>query len=193
MHKISESPGVGAAACRLWSALVAGLCVALAATGGASAMGPGSEMEQLQQRLTQIQDRALEENEALRERQEELEALMRQVAREAGYDPDDYHETMEGIREQMRDPETTADERAALFEKGQEAEEKLQRGRQAAHQSDEVREARAEFREELLDAMAEVDSQVPQLLEDMRDMQQGREPSAVRREREALPQTQPVE
>lgn len=166
----------------LLQALVA--TVALAFAGGAAAQmeqeggqggqqgGPQMELQQIQQRLAEVQQEALEENAGLQAQREELEELVISKMEEAGYDPDASMETLENVQGQIQDESLSDEERQQMLQDAQQAQQDLQEAQQAAMQDDEVIEAQQAFQDDLMEAMREIEPDTDEMIEDFQRLQQ---------------------
>ncbi len=158
---------------RMRQMMVAGaVALGLAIAGAASAqMGGGqpdqqgqAEIQELQQRLMQIQQQAVENNPELQAQADELEDLVKRTMEDAGFDPDGAIARLEQIQEEFQDESISDDERQVMLEEAQEIQMDLQQGQQAAMQSDEVIDAQETFENNLMDAMRAEDPETDDLL-----------------------------
>ncbi|WP_018139180.1 MULTISPECIES: hypothetical protein [unclassified Thioalkalivibrio] len=147
--------------------------------GGAN---PQMEMQQLQQTLAETQQQAIENNPDLERKGEELENLVLDKMEEAGYQPRQDLETLEGAEERLRDPDLSAEERQQVIqsEEVQQAQMNLQEAQQAVAQDEEVISAQESLREDLMAAMREenpdIDDIIARLETLQQEMQQGGSP-----------------
>lgn len=136
----------------------------------------GGEMQEMQQRLSQIQRQAFENNPQLQEQAEELENLFIRTMEDAGYDPENGLDRLDAIQARMQDESVTDDERQAMLEEAQEIQMELQEGQQVAMQDQAVIDAQTEFEEDLMDAMRAEDPETDELISRFEQMQQQQQP-----------------
>lgn len=134
--------------------------------------GPQMELQQIQQRLAEVQEAALENNPGLQQQREELEDLVIRKMEEAGYDPDASMETLEAVQADMQDESLSDEERQQMLQEAQEAQQDLQEAQQVAMQDDEVVEAQQAFQDDLMEAMREEDPETDELIEEFQEIQQ---------------------
>ncbi|WP_290651549.1 hypothetical protein [Aquisalimonas sp.] len=151
--------------------------IALVFAGGAAAQleqegGPQMELQQIQQRLAEAQEQALEANPGLQAQREELEELVIRKMEEAGYDPDASMDTLESVQGRMQDESLSDEERQQMLQDAQEAQQDLQEAQQVAMQDEEVRQAQQAFQDDLMDAMREEEPETDELIEDFQRIQQ---------------------
>lgn len=158
-------------------ALVA--CVALAFAGTAAAQqqggggdNPRMQLQQIQQRLAEVQQQALDENPGLQAQREELEELVMETMEAEGYDPDANMETLESVQGQIQDESLSDEERQQMLQEAQQAQQQLQEAQQVAMQNEDVVEAQQTFQEDLMSAMRELDSETDQLIEEFQRIRQ---------------------
>ncbi|MCK8515563.1 hypothetical protein M0534_04370 [Methylonatrum kenyense] len=136
----------------------------------------GGEMQEMQQRLSEIQRQAFENNPQLQEQAEELENLFIRTMEDAGYDPENGLDRLDAIQAQMQDEGVSDDERQAMLEEAQEIQMELQEGQQVAMQDQAVIDAQTEFEEDLMDAMRAEDPETDDLISRFEQMQQQQQP-----------------
>ncbi|MFO8003193.1 hypothetical protein [Thioalkalivibrio sp.] len=165
-------------------AVLAGALLALALSGAALAqMGqtpgaaqPGAleqEFLQLQERLEVAQQGAIENNPALREQAEALEALVTEKMREAGYDPGAIMETLLAAQGQLQDEQLPDAQRREILESNQvrEAQQQLQEARQVVMQDPEVVAAQRAFEEDMMDAIRREEPETDRIIERLQEIQ----------------------
>jgi hypothetical protein len=140
-----------------------------AADGGAAqgAQDPQAllaDMEQLQQRLLQIQEQAVAENPELRKQAEQLQQTMLEAMREEGHDPEQSIQRLQELEQRLRSPETGAAEHEKLIAEMRAEQQKLMAAEQAVSQREEVQKAREQFMENLLSAMREQEPRTDELM-----------------------------
>ncbi|QIT57176.1 hypothetical protein HC341_07840 [Aquisalimonas sp. 2447] len=155
---------------------------ALAFTGSAVAQleggqggqegGPQMELQQIQQRLAEVQQQALEDNPGLEAQRDELEDLVVRKMEEAGYDPDSSMETLENVQGQIQDESLSDEERQQMLQEAQQAQQDLQEAQQVAMQDDEVVEAQQAFQDDLMDAMRDIEPDTDEMIEDFQRIQE---------------------
>lgn len=135
---------------------------------------PQMEMQQLQQRLAETQQQAIENNPRLQEQGDALENLVLDKMEDAGYQPRQDLETLEAAEEQLRDPDLSAEERQELIqsEDVQRAQMNLQEAQQSVAGDPEVQEAQEALRDDLMAAMREENPEVESMIERMQTLQQ---------------------
>lgn len=134
--------------------------------------GPQMELQQIQQRLAEVQQAALENNPGLQQQREELEDLVIRKMEEAGYDPDSSMETLESVQAGMQDESLSDQERQQMLQEAQQAQQDLQEAQQVAMQDDEVVEAQQAFQNDLMEAMRAEDPETDELIEEFQQIQQ---------------------
>ncbi|SEO43376.1 hypothetical protein [Aquisalimonas asiatica] len=134
--------------------------------------GPQMELQQIQQRLAEVQEAALENNPGLEQQRDELEELVIRKMEEAGYDPDASMQTLESVQADMQDESLSDEERQQMLQEAQEAQQDLQEAQQVAMQDDEVVEAQQAFQDDLMEAMREEDPETDELIEEFQQIQQ---------------------
>lgn len=139
--------------------------------GGAE---PQMEMQQLQQTLAETQQQAIENNPELERKGEELEDLVLTKMEEAGYQPRQDLETLEGAEERLRDPDLSAEERQQVIqsEDVQQAQMNLQEAQQAVAQDEEIISAQEALREDLMAAMREENPEIDDIIARLESLQQ---------------------
>ncbi len=158
--------------------LVAGIvALGLIFAGSAAAQQQAqAEIQELQQRLMQIQQQAVENNPQLQDQAEELESLVMRTMEDAGFDPEGGIARLEQIQADFQDESISDEERQGMMQEAQEIQADLQQGQQMALQDQEVIEAQEAFEENLMDAMRAEDPDTDELLarfEELRaDMEQ---------------------
>lgn len=150
--------------------------VAIAQMGQQPGQSPGAlqqELMEIGQRLSQIQQQAVEDNPELREQADALEELVTEKMREAGHDPGAIMETLLAAQARMEEAGTDAQRREIIESREvREAQQELQEAQQAAVQDPEVQAAQQELEEDMLDAMRREDPQTDRLLERMQEIQE---------------------
>lgn len=136
----------------------------------------GGEMQEVQQRLSQIQQRAFENNPELQTQAQELEDLFMRTMENAGYDPEGGLNRLQDIQARMQDEGVTDQERQNMLEEAQQIQMELQEGQQVAMQEEAVIDAQARFEEDLMDAMRAEDPETDDLLARFEQMQQQQQP-----------------
>ena len=168
--KTCKRPFIGLATALLFA--FSGLAVA---QGMAPQQG-GGEMQEMQQRLSQIQRQAFENNPQLQDQAESLENLFIRTMEEAGYDPENGLDRLDAIQAEMQDESLSDDQRQAMLEEAQEIQMQLQEGQQVAMQDQAVIDAQTEFEEDLMDAMRAEDPETDELINRFEQMQQQQQP-----------------
>lgn len=158
-------------------ALASAMLIAFSGLAGAQEMAPpqgqgGGEMQEMQQRLSQIQQQAFENNPQLQDQAEELENLFIQTMEDAGFDPENGLDRLDAIQGSMQDESVSDEERQAMLEEAQEIQMELQEGQQVAMQDQAVIDAQTRFEEDLMDAMRAEDPQTDELISRFEEMQQ---------------------
>ncbi|MDN3517919.1 hypothetical protein QWY84_09875 [Aquisalimonas lutea] len=133
---------------------------------------PQMRLQQIQQRLAEAQQKALDENPGLQSQREELEELVIQKMEEEGYDPNANMETLENAQSQIQNEDLSNEERQQMLQDARQAQQQLQEAQQAAMQDEEVVEAQEAFQNDLMEAMREQDPETDQLIEEFRSIQQ---------------------
>lgn len=154
--------------------------VAIAQMGEQRGQPPGAlqqELMEIGQRLSQIQQQAVENNPELREQADALEELVTEKMRAAGHDPGGIMETLLAAQARMEEAGTDAQRREIIESREvREAQQELQEAQQAAVQDPEVQAAQQELEEAMLDAMRREDPQTDRLLERMQEIQEQAQP-----------------
>lgn len=134
--------------------------------------GPQMELQQIQQRLAEVQQQALEDNPGLEAQRDELEELVIRKMEEAGYDPDSSMETLENVQGQIQDESLSDEERQQMLQEAQQAQQDLQEAQQVAMQDDEVVEAQQAFQDDLMNAMRDIEPDTDEMIEDFQRIQE---------------------
>lgn len=134
--------------------------------------GPQMRLQEIQQRLAEAQQKALDENPGLQSQREELEELVIQKMEDEGYDPDANMETLENAQSEIQNEDLSDEERQQMLQDAQQAQQQLQEAQQAAMQDEEVVEAQEAFQNDLMEAMREQDPETDDLIEEFRSIQQ---------------------
>lgn len=134
--------------------------------------GPQMRLQEIQQRLAEAQQKALDENPGLQSQREELEELVIQKMEEEGYDPNANMETLENAQSQIQNEDLSDEERQQMLQDARQAQQELQEAQQAAMQDEEVVEAQEAFQNDLMEAMREQEPETDQLIEEFRSIQQ---------------------
>lgn len=143
------------------------------------------KMQNLQRELGKVQQKALEENPELAEKQEALQDLVISTMQDNGHTPEKDMERMKEIREKMQSGDVEKAEKQKMAQEMRKHQQSLVQARQEAFQDEEVQKKTSEFREELMAAMKETDPEAESLIEeynktrqkmqqDMQKMQQQR-------------------
>jgi hypothetical protein len=125
------------------------------------------EYMNIQQRLAQVQQKALESQPVLRDRIEAIEELVTRKMREKGYDPGSLMESLLAAEAMMQDPGITDARRREIMQSRevQDAQRTLHEAQQRVGNDSEVQAARKALEDDLLAAMRSADPQTDQLLE----------------------------
>ncbi|TVP81746.1 hypothetical protein, partial [Thioalkalivibrio sp.] len=140
------------------------------------AQQPGAleqEFLQLQERLQQAQQRAMENNPALQEQADAMEDLVTDKMREAGYDPGAIMETLLAAQGQVQDESLSDAQRREILESQEvrEAQQQLQEAQQAVMQDPEVVEAQRSFEEDMMEAMRSEEPETDRIIERLQEIQ----------------------
>lgn len=137
-----------------------------------SEQSPQMELQQLQQRLGEIQQQAFENNPELQEQAQELEQLFIDTMSDAGYDPEGGLARLQEIQQEMQAQDADEENRRALLEEAQQIQMELQEGQQVAMQEQVIIDAQQSFEEDLMDAMRAEDPQTDELISRFEQLQQ---------------------
>ncbi|MEX0729177.1 MAG: hypothetical protein WED00_17490 [Aquisalimonadaceae bacterium] len=146
--------------------------------GQGQGQGDGAQMElqQLQQRLAQIQQQAFENNPELQEQAQALETLFISTMADAGYDPEGGLARLREIQGEMRNEATADERRQELLQEAQQIQTELQEGQQVAMQEQVIIDAQEDFEEDLMDAMRAEDPETDDLIARFEQVQQQMQP-----------------
>lgn len=147
---------------------------------GGPQMQAQMEMQQLQQRLVEIQEQAFENNPQLQEQAEDLETLFIDTMVDAGYDPEGGLDRLREIQGEMQSEETSDEQRQSLMQEAQGIQMELQEGQQVAMQEQAIIDAQSDFEEDLMDAMRAEDPETDDLIARFEQMQQEMQPQMQR-------------
>jgi hypothetical protein len=136
--------------------------------------GAHAEMQQIEERLFEIQQLALDANPELREQLDNLGTLAKGAMIDAGYDPDAYIKKLQSAQITLQDETLPEEERMQVLEEAQQAQQGLQEAEHVAMQDEAVAEAHSAYRMNLMAAMREEAPEVDQLVERFQQIQQGR-------------------
>lgn len=129
------------------------------------------EFQQLQQRLAQIQEDAMDNNPDLQKQRDELLDLVMEKMEAEGYDPDAKIGTLENFQERMQEEDLSEDQRQELIAEAQSAQQRLQQAEQTAMQDEEVVAAYQDFQEAMITAMRNEDEEVEAISQRLQQIQ----------------------
>jgi hypothetical protein len=131
------------------------------------------EYMNLQQRLAEAQQKALEANPALQEQMDAIEDLVTQKMRDAGYDPGSLMETLLAAQGMMREPGVSDAQRREIMQSRevQEAQRTLQEAQQKVSQDPEVQAAQQALEDDMMAAMRKVEPQMDPMIERLEQIQ----------------------
>lgn len=138
---------------------------------------PRQQIRAIQNKLTQIEQAALEANPELKEKRKELESMVQENMEEEGHNPEKDVERLKEIQKKAQSGDMDEEERKALSKEFQEKRQSLAGAQQKAMQDEEIQKAQEELNEQTLEAMKEEDPETEELISKMRQlsaqMQQG--------------------
>jgi hypothetical protein len=131
------------------------------------------EFLQLQQRLAQAQQKAIENNPGLQDKAGEMEDLVTEKMRAAGYDPGGIMETLLVAQGKLQDERLTEAERRAVLESREvrEAQQQLQQAQEAVMKDPEVIAAQKTLEDEMMAAMRKEEPETDRIIERLEAIQ----------------------
>jgi len=130
------------------------------------------EYMEVQQRLAQAQQKAVENTPELQDKADALEELVTDKMRAAGYDLGGIMETMLAAQAKMEEARTDAQRREVMESREvREAQQKLQEAQRAAMEDAEVQAAQQSFEDDMLSAMRRVEPETDRLIERLQEIQ----------------------
>lgn len=130
------------------------------------------EYMEIQQRLAQAQQKAVENTPELQDKADALEELVTDKMRAAGHDPGDIMETMLAAQAKMEEARTDAQRREIMESREvREAQRKLQEAQRAAMEDGEVQAAQQALEDDILSAMRRVEPETDRLIERLQEIQ----------------------
>jgi hypothetical protein len=148
---------------------------ALAQMGQQRGQQPGAlerEYLEIQQRLAEAQQKAVENTPDLQDKADALEELVTDKMRAAGHDPGSIMETMLAAQAKLEAARTDA-ERQQVMESREvrEAQRKMQEAQRAAMEDPEVQNARQSLQDDMLSAMRREEPATDRLIERLDEIQ----------------------
>jgi hypothetical protein len=126
-----------------------------------------ADLQQLQQRLINLQQQALEGSPELQDQAEDYRNELLAAMRQEGFDPMQSLSHIELIQQQLQSNDLNEQERLGLLAEAQEEQEQLELAEQAALEQEEVAAAREAFMDAMLAAMRDVEPQTDELIEQL--------------------------
>jgi hypothetical protein len=126
-----------------------------------------ADLQQLQQRLINLQQQALENSPELQDQAEDYRNELLAAMRQEGFDPMQSLSHIELIQQQLESSDLNEQERLGLLAEAQEEQEQLELAEQAALEQEEVAAAREAFMDAMLAAMRDVEPQTDELIEQL--------------------------
>jgi len=155
--------------------------------GGGQQAGPAASMSQkdkqelkqaqkkiqkLRQEINDLQDKALENNPDLKQKREDLKALVKEKMRAEGATPDEDIDRMKELRGKLQDnPDMKKGERQELMKEFRGTAQGFKQAQQKAMQDSEVQKKREQFQNDLQEAMKQEDPQAEQKLNELKEAQ----------------------
>jgi DNA repair ATPase RecN len=135
--------------------------------------GLEQEFMQLQQRLAQTQQKAIENNPTLQNKADEMEDLVTEKMRAAGYDPGGIMETLLAAQGKLQDGSLSDAERRAVLESREvrEAQQQLQQAQEEIMKDPEVIAAQKALEEEMMAAMRKEEPETDRIIERLEQIQ----------------------
>jgi inhibitor of KinA sporulation pathway (predicted exonuclease) len=127
---------------------------------------------QLGQKLTEIEEAAVEENPELQQKREELQKLLMKTMTEQGAKPQERIERLQELQPKLSGSGAAGGDREELMQEFREQQKALMEAQNKALQVPEVREARQELQQETFAAMKEIDPETEKLVKQLREAQQ---------------------
>ncbi len=155
-------------------AVLAAASMVIAGLASAQMGGPqgGGELQEIQQRLGQIQQQAFENNPELQEQAQELETAFLDKMKEGGYEPERDMERLQELQQRFSEEDVSESEREDMMAEAQEIQMNLQEGQQMAMQDDEIIDAQNRLQNDMLDAMRAEDPETDDLIARFEQLQQ---------------------
>jgi len=130
------------------------------------------EYMEVQQRLAQAQQKAVENTPELQDKADALEELVTDKMRAAGYDLGGIMETMLAAQAKMEEARTDAQRREVMESREvREAQRQMQEAQRAAMEDAEVQAAQQSFEDDMLSAMRRVEPETDRLIERLQEIQ----------------------
>lgn len=130
------------------------------------------EYTEIQQRLAEVQQKAVENNPDLQDKAEALEELVTDKMRAAGYDLGGIMETMLATQAKMEQARTDAQRREIMESREvRDAQRQMQEAQRAALEDPEVQAAQQALEEAMLSAMRREEPQLDRMVERLQEIQ----------------------
>lgn len=127
------------------------------------------DMQRLQQRLTEIQQQALQDNPELQQQAEAFQQTLLEAMRAEGYEPVRSLSHIQLLEQQIQSDTLSEQERQGLVQEMREEIALLHKAEQEALQNEEVQAARQRFVAQMLAAMKAEDPQAEALMQELAD------------------------
>lgn len=130
------------------------------------------EFREAEERFNLLQDRAMQENPELQERQEELGEMVREAVVEINPEAQAQMERLEALEGEFMTAQQRGDGEAvqALIQEAQQLQSAIESAQAQAFEKDEIREAVDTFQADLMVAMTELDPEAESMLERLQDL-----------------------
>ena len=130
------------------------------------------EFREAEERFNLLQDRAMQENPELQERQEELGDMVREAVVEINPEAQAQMERLDALEGEFMAAQQRGDGEAvqALIQEAQQLQSAIESAQAQAFDRDEIREAVDTFQADLMVAMTELDPEAENMLERLQDL-----------------------
>jgi len=126
--------------------------------------------QQIQRKISQIQEKTVAENPELTQRSASLDEQTMAAMKAQGYDPEAIMEKMKELQVEFRKPDTTPERKEELQQAFQSKRAELQKAQQSVAGDQELEQARNQLQQEMMAAMEKTDPQLPKLLEQLNQL-----------------------
>jgi len=125
--------------------------------------------KELKQRISDIQKQALENNPQLEKDQQALKDLVMQTMRDGGAEPQKSMDRIEELKGQLKDKDMSKEKRKSLMKELRSESMAVRQAQKKALKTKEVKQARSDLRQQIIEAMKEEEPKTEQLMQELKD------------------------
>jgi len=130
------------------------------------------EIQQLNQKLMTIQESAMEANPDLEQQREDWVALVDTKMKEAGHNPAQSREKIQGLQAQLQEDELSQEESQAVAQQLRQEQGSLQQAQREILQDEQVKSERTALNQQMIEAMQEQNPRTDEIIAQLQAAQQ---------------------